>query len=117
MNELLTLRSAARALAVSERTVRRLVTAGTLPHVRIGRAVRITPEDLATWIDQRITGRDTGTEDHTETQQPCHAPDRTTSRASTSARGRHSGGPDGQTSTGAKLAALLAFPLRPTPRG
>ena len=94
-DSLLTLRTAAAALAVSKRTVRRLIAAGTLPHVRIGRVVRIRPEDLEAWIDQHITGRDTGTEDHHETQQPCHAPDRTTSRASTSARGRRSGGPDG----------------------
>lgn len=46
---LMTLDQAAASLAVSERTVRRLVAGGDLPSVRLGRARRIHVEDLATY--------------------------------------------------------------------
>lgn len=48
---LLDIPQAARYLAVSERTARRLVSSGQLKTVRIGRAVRIAPEDLAAFVE------------------------------------------------------------------
>ena len=50
---LMTIRGSADALDVSTRTVSRLIAAGTLPAVRIGRLVRIRPEDLATLVKPR----------------------------------------------------------------
>ena len=50
---LMTIRGSADALDVSTRTVSRLIAAGTLPAVRIGRLVRIRPVDLATLVKPR----------------------------------------------------------------
>lgn len=50
MTPLLTLRQAAETLQVSIRSVRRLLDAGALPAVRVGRLVRIAPDDLAALI-------------------------------------------------------------------
>jgi excisionase family DNA binding protein len=47
---LMTSRDAAKALAVSERTLWGLTQAGELRCVRIGRAVRYDPDDLKEWI-------------------------------------------------------------------
>jgi excisionase family DNA binding protein len=43
----LTVAQVAERLAVSEKTVYRLVRAGRLPHSRVGRAIRIESADLA----------------------------------------------------------------------
>ena len=45
--QLLTIKEVARREAVSARTVRRQIENGDLPYYRIGRAVRISEEDLA----------------------------------------------------------------------
>ena len=51
---LLTVALAAKVLALSERTVRSLIAEGSLPVVRVAaRAVRVHPEDLASFIDGR----------------------------------------------------------------
>jgi excisionase family DNA binding protein len=50
---LMTYSQAAKVLGVSERTVWALVDGGDLPAVRFGRNVRIHPEDLAAFIEQR----------------------------------------------------------------
>lgn len=44
---------AADALAISERKLWELTRCGEVPAVRIGRAVRYDPRDLAAWIDGR----------------------------------------------------------------
>jgi excisionase family DNA binding protein len=44
---LLTINEVARQENVSPRTVRRQIVRGDLPYYRIGRAIRISPEDLA----------------------------------------------------------------------
>jgi excisionase family DNA binding protein len=49
---LLTAAQVAEILNVNLRSVRRLIKAGKLPIVRIGRAVRIRPETLAALIEQ-----------------------------------------------------------------
>ena len=58
--QLLTLEDACERLQVSEATIRRLVKDGELRVVRIGRAIRVRPEDLDAFIDGRPT--QTGTE-------------------------------------------------------
>lgn len=50
-DQLLTLRQVADRLQVSMSTVRRLVDAGKLKTVRIGRSHRVRPEDLDTYIE------------------------------------------------------------------
>ena len=42
----LSVRECAELLAVDHKTVRRLIEAGTLPALRVGRAIRIAPDDL-----------------------------------------------------------------------
>ena len=69
----LTIGETSAALAVSPRTVRRLIAAGELEPLRIGRAVRISTADLARWITANSTARatlDTGTADPEE--PTCH---------------------------------------------
>lgn len=43
-------REAARALAISERTLWTFTQAGEIPAIRIGRSVRYDPADLKAWI-------------------------------------------------------------------
>lgn len=49
---LLTAEEVAAALNVSTKTVRRLISRGQLPAVRIGRAVRVRPEELNGYIQE-----------------------------------------------------------------
>jgi len=53
-DQLLTLRQVADRLQVSMSTVRRLVDAGELRTVRIGRNLRVRPEDLKAYIDANV---------------------------------------------------------------
>lgn len=48
--KLITSREAAKALAVSERTLWAIAERGEIPVVRIGRSVRYSPDDLSAWI-------------------------------------------------------------------
>jgi excisionase family DNA binding protein len=48
---LLKVPQAAGRLAVSERTVRRLIASGELKSVRIGNAIHIVPEDLTAFVE------------------------------------------------------------------
>ncbi len=52
ISALLTRAEAADLLKVSPRTLHRLTRAGTLPVVRVGRQVRIHPDDLARFIEK-----------------------------------------------------------------
>ena len=52
-NELLTKRETARALALSVRTVERLIASGELVAVRSGRSVRVRRTDLNAYIEAR----------------------------------------------------------------
>jgi len=49
---LLTVRDTARRLALCEKSVRTLIGSGELRAVRIGRAVRVSPLDLADFIER-----------------------------------------------------------------
>jgi len=48
---LLDCKQAAQMLSVSTFTIRRLVWSGTLPHVMVGRLVRLDLHDLEAWIE------------------------------------------------------------------
>ena len=51
MNELLSLRQAARRLGIAERVLRQAVRSGDLPAFKLGqRTLRVKPTDLDTWI-------------------------------------------------------------------
>lgn len=52
--QLLTLEDACERLQVSEATIRRLVKDGELRVVRIGRAIRVRPEDLDAFIRDHL---------------------------------------------------------------
>jgi len=57
-DQLLTLQQVADRLQVSMSTVRRLVDAGDLKIVRIGRNLRVRPDDLRAYIEANITKGD-----------------------------------------------------------
>lgn len=54
---LLTAQQVARKLALSLRSVRRLIDAGNLRVVRIARSVRIRPEDLADFVNKHTVNK------------------------------------------------------------
>jgi excisionase family DNA binding protein len=47
---------ASRRLSISSRTLYRLTKAGQVPAVRMGRAVRYSPADLAAWVESQKAG-------------------------------------------------------------
>jgi len=51
--KLMTVRDAAKALAICEKTLWALTERGEIPVVRIGRSVRYDPQDLSRWIESR----------------------------------------------------------------
>jgi excisionase family DNA binding protein len=52
---LLSIPAVAERLAVSERTVRRLIAGGGLPALRIGGQIRVDANELKRWLAQRKT--------------------------------------------------------------
>jgi excisionase family DNA binding protein len=52
-SRLLLIGQVAEGLGVSTRTVRRLIAKGELVACRLGRAVRIHPDDLAAYVDRQ----------------------------------------------------------------
>ncbi len=53
--QFLTVAEVARALRVSNMTVYRLITAGQLPAVRVGKSYRLREEDVDRFLAQRFT--------------------------------------------------------------
>ena len=53
---LLTAREAAKALAISERTLWTLTNHGDVPVVRLGRSVRYDPDDLRAFVKRSKSG-------------------------------------------------------------
>jgi excisionase family DNA binding protein len=51
---LLTVSEVAQALRVSNMTVYRLVSAGDLPALRVGRSVRLRPADVESYLSGRL---------------------------------------------------------------
>ena len=47
----------AKALAISPRKLWELTNTGEIPCVRIGRALRYSPNDLRAWVEKRKEGR------------------------------------------------------------
>jgi len=52
-----TIPEVARFLKISRSKVYGLVQQGLIPHVRIGKNVRITDRDLQAWLDRNSVGR------------------------------------------------------------
>lgn len=52
---LLTVDDVAESLQSSAKTVRRLIEHGDLPHLRVGRLVRVRPEDFERFIKERLS--------------------------------------------------------------
>lgn len=57
-DQLLTLQQAADRLQISMSTIRRLIKAGKLQAVRIGRNLRIRPADLEAYINEGVKKHD-----------------------------------------------------------
>ena len=53
---LLTPQQAAEALAISPRKLWGMTASGQIPHVRLGRSVRYSLDDLRAWIDEKKKG-------------------------------------------------------------
>jgi excisionase family DNA binding protein len=53
---LLSLKDAARALAVSDRSLWEWTKGGKVPHVRLGRRVLYSPDDLRRWVEGQRRG-------------------------------------------------------------
>ena len=115
---LLTLERAAETLAISARTVRRLIDAGELAPVRIGRSVRLSAADLTAYIDRQMTGSNIVPGVVVPGDSTCHdarpRPDR--KKASTNGHARRIGGPSTPAGAGVRLAAVLGFPSPTIPK-
>jgi len=55
-HRLMTVREVAEAMRVSTMTVYRLIRAGSLPAIRVGKHFRIRPTDLAHYLDVQTVG-------------------------------------------------------------
>ena len=56
MTLLMTIREAAKALRISERTLWRIMQRGDLQTVRIGHCLRFDPADLRAYVERQKTG-------------------------------------------------------------
>ena len=67
-HDLLTAREVADVMRVSTMTVYRLIKAGELPAIRVGKHLRIRERDVAKYLDERVVGtaNDLGTEGGTD---------------------------------------------------
>ena len=59
LEQILSIRTVAITLSVSERTVRKWCEVGSLPHYRIGRQYRIRQSDLDAYLADRYLGERT----------------------------------------------------------
>ena len=106
---LLTLERAAEALSVSPRTVRRLIDAGHLAPVRIGRSVRLSAVDLHAYVDRQIPRSNIapGAVAQVQEEDRCHDNVNVIRMESIGARTRRTGGRRSRTDAADQLAALL----------
>ena len=58
-HDLLTAREVADVMRVSTMTVYRLIKAGELPAIRVGKHLRIRERDVAKYLDERVVGTTT----------------------------------------------------------
>ena len=114
---LLTLDTAAARLAVSVRTVRRLITAGDLPSVRIRAARRILAGDLADYIAKSLDPGNNPSGVVAKGDTTWHDNGNKTRTAFTNGRIRPTGGPVSRELAGAALARVLGFPSPTTRKG
>lgn len=91
---LLTADEAAAVLRLHVNDVYNLCTEGRLPHIRIGRRVRIPREKLLAWIDEQVKASmlpDRATADTGgRSRSSCHNPGRPSSSSTVAAQGRRS---------------------------
>ena len=113
---LLSLETAAARLAVSTRTLRRLLAAGDLPSVRIRAARRILASDLSTYIASKSTVSDNQPGVAVNGETKCHEQKYATKTEYTGGRTRLTGGPASRALAGAALAEVLGFPSPRIPR-
>jgi len=59
MKDLYTVEQTADLLSVSTKTIRRLIKSGDIPHVRIGRAVRLKTQEIEDWVEKNTHYSDT----------------------------------------------------------
>jgi excisionase family DNA binding protein len=116
----LTLAAAAEALSVSPRTVRRLLDAGDLASVRIGRALRVSAVSVRAFVeraqDQSVALRGLPKSTERAILRPWHAPADSIKTGSISAPTRPIGGQPGPTAQAAELGALLGLPTDERPK-
>ena len=113
---LLSLETAADRLAISTRTLRRLLAAGDLPSVRIRAARRILASDLSAYIASNSTVSDNQPGVAVNGETKCHENKYVTKTEYTGGRTRPIGGPASRALAGAALARVLGFPSQKTPR-
>ena len=114
----LTLAAAARALSVSPRTVRRLLDAGELQRIRIGRAVRVTAASLRAYVDghHALSDNPIRAGQAVREESTCQESADKTRTASTVAVIPRAGGRPTATRAAAELDALLRRPIAKKPR-
>lgn len=59
MDTLISVPEAAERLRCHPQTVRRLIRAGEIPRVLVGRKIRLRPEDVTAWVEAHTTQRET----------------------------------------------------------
>ena len=59
MKELYTVEQTAALLSVSTKTIRRIIKSGDIPHVRIGRSVRLKTQEIEDWVEKNTHYSDT----------------------------------------------------------
>ena len=114
---LLTLERAAETLAISARSVRRLIDAGELAPIRIGRSLRISAESLRGYVDRAIPHSHTHPSAGPDVREinACHESASKTKTASIVVPIRPSGGRPTATRAAKELDALLARPIGKKP--
>jgi len=64
LNRLMGVEEVAELTSIPESTVRRMVTKGRIPCVRLGKHVRFDPEDVAEWIEGNKVPAEVRREEH-----------------------------------------------------
>ncbi|MBK1633765.1 hypothetical protein CKO31_24100 [Thiohalocapsa halophila] len=109
----LTLEAAAEALSVSPRTVRRLLDAGELGRVKIGRAVRVSAASVRAYVERQTQVDKAAVGANTAGVRLPGGGQVETGACRTGAKTARSGGPATSTTAAAELDALLAQPIEP----
>ena len=68
----LNVRAAARHLAVSETTIRRLIRSGGLPAIRVGKSLRIDPAELNAWLENHAESPESAARPPRESTEEAH---------------------------------------------